>query len=143
VHRESMASRSGEQTPTMWWLGGDVGKLPKGKLTKGVWGPRAWHWLHSKSVDYPENPSRQQKLSMLAEFWGFVQTLPCPTCRSHATIYARSFPPDLSGSRGFQIWAWRFHNAVNQRLGKPLMSAEKYQQTYREEISKKYWNYVG
>jgi len=109
---------------------------------KDVWGPRGWYWLHAQAISYPESPTRSDQTAMFARFWSFVQTLPCPECRVHATTYAREYPPDFSGSTGLQTWAWRFHNAVNYRLGKPLMLAEEYREAYREELARSYWSYV-
>jgi hypothetical protein len=107
-----------------------------------VWGPQGWYWLHTQAIKYPVSPSKADQAAMFARFWAFIQTLPCPECKYHATAYARAYPPDFSGSAGFQTWAWRFHNAVNLRLGKPLMSAEEYQATYEAETTRGYWNCI-
>lgn len=115
---------------------------PPKPVPKSEWGSRGWAWLHTQAINHPAYPSELDRIAMFARFWSFIQTLPCSECRIHATEYAREYPPDFSGSAGFQTWAWRFHNAVNLRLGKPLMSAEEYRRTYAEEISKNYWKYV-
>lgn len=107
-------------------------------LPRNVWGPQGWHWLHVKAINYPECPSKIEQIAMFAQFWAFIQKLPCPECQQHATAYARSYPPDFSGSSGFQTWAWRFHNAVNNRLGKPLMTSEEYRTTYMAELARRY-----
>jgi hypothetical protein len=80
---------------------------------------------------------------MKARFWAFLHSLPCPECREHSLAYARTRPPDFSGSHAFQIWSWEFHNSVNARLGKPLMSAEEYNQHYAEELQKAYWPFIS
>ncbi|GFR89101.1 sulfhydryl oxidase [Elysia marginata] len=95
-------------------------------VPKNEWGPCGWAWLHTQAINFPEHPTKLDQMAMFARFWSFIQTLPCLECRIHSTKYAREYPPDFSGSAGFQTWAWRFHNAVNYRLGKPLMSAEEY-----------------
>lgn len=111
-------------------------------VPKSVWGPRGWYWLHVQAINYPASPKPADRTAAFARFWSFVQTLPCPECQQHALAYARQYPPDFSGSSGFQTWAWRFHNAVNYRLGKPLMSAEEYQLMYKTEMDQSYWKYV-
>ena len=118
------------------YLGGEAGE------TKDVWGPKAWHWLHLQAINYPENPSKVDRTSMFMRFWSFIHTLPCSECRAHAVSYIQKFPPDFSSSRQFQVWAWRFHNTVNYRLGKPLMTASEYKKTYASEISKSYWQHI-
>lgn len=124
------------------WVGGSENGPPPKPVPKSEWGPRGWHWLHLQAINYPENPSQEDKLRMFRRFWAFVQSLPCPECQTHATQYARDYPPDFSGSAGFQTWAWRFHNAVNRRLGKDLMAAEEYRDTYRAELAGRYKEYV-
>ncbi len=71
-------------------------------VTKSVWGPLAWHWLHTQAIDYPARPTKVEQMAMLGRFWAFVQTLPCPECRAHATQYAREYPPDFTGTERFQ-----------------------------------------
>lgn len=123
------------QTP--WVAAANAQPAPKNE-----WGPRGWAWLHSEAIAFPANPTNSERVEMFTRFWSFVTTLPCEECRGHATAYSRKYPPDFSGSAGFQTWAWRFHNAVNKRLGHGLMIAEDYRKTYAEEISKKNWRYV-
>lgn len=116
-------------------------RAPK-PVPKDEWGPRAWYWLHTSAIYYPAHPTAAAHSTMFARFWSFVQNLPCPECRLHAIQYAREYPPDFSGTDRFQTWAWRFHNAVNHRLGKPLLSAEEYRQAYAEELGRAYWRWV-
>jgi hypothetical protein len=117
------------------WLAAGAGWAP---APKAEWGPRAWHWLHLEAINYPAAPEKGVRLAAFARFWAFVQGLPCAECRAHATRYARAYPPDFSGSAGYQTWAWRFHNAVNRRLGKPLMAAEEYRRAYQVELARRY-----
>mgnify|MGYP001610795868 CR=1 FL=1 len=67
-----------------------------------------------------------------------MASLPCVYCQTHAYEYAHQHPPDFETSARYQTWAWRFHNAVNKRLGAPLMSADGYRQTYAEELAQQY-----
>lgn len=58
-------------------------------------------WSHRDFCDWMREVPRQ---------------LPCKICRNHAIAYLESNPPEYSHN-AFD-WAWRFHNAVNARLGK-------------------------
>jgi hypothetical protein len=49
----------------------------------------------------------------------------------------------MRGSREYQTWAWRFHNAANERLSKPIMTPEEYQEVYRPELARAYWPYLS
>lgn len=106
-------------------------------MYKDVWGPKAWKWLHVQAINYSNNPTRKDKMIMFKLFWSFILTLPCPECRVHAMKYISAHPPDFSSSISFQTWAWRFHNAVNHRIGKPIMSPKQYRQTYSSYIRNK------
>lgn len=101
---------------------------------KSWWGPRAWNWLHSLGIYFPEDPSPEEKRAALARIHRFVADLPCHECATHATAYIRRTPPDVESSEALQSWAWAFHNAVNARLGKPPLSFAKYRRLYAEEI---------
>ncbi len=115
------------------WLA--PGGPPPGEVPKSVWGPEGWDWVHSQAICFPAEPALAERLLMQRRFWAFILLLPCPECRAHATEYARAHPPDLRGSAAFQTWAWRFHNAVNYRLGKPLMSAAEYVAKYGDLLA--------
>mgnify|MGYP003692587161 CR=1 FL=1 len=123
-----------------WVVSG--GAPPPEPIAKSEWGPRGWAWLHTQAINYAAHPTKIDQAAMFARFWSFIQRLPCEECRMHATKYARQYPPDFSGSAGFQTWAWRFHNAVNYRLGKSLVTAEEYRGLYAEETAASYWKYV-
>ena len=105
---------------------------------KDVWAPREWYKLHWCAIRYPSNPTEAEKKRMLLLFWNCIHNLPCGYCLKHAKKYTRSYPPDFSGSEEFQTYLWRFHNAVNKRLGKPLMSAKDYRAVYAQELNSQY-----
>ena len=93
-------------------------------------GPGYWVIIHKKAFE--ANTIEKQKA-----FVEFVKdacyTFPCNNCREHCTEYIKQFDPsvyigkvildELGQSQiwGMFIWAWQFHNAVNQRIGKPQM----------------------
>jgi len=93
-------------------------------------GPGYWTIIHKRA--YEANTVKKQQ-----EFVEFVKeacyTFPCNNCKSHCTEYIKNFDPaayigktivDEFGQEqmwGLFIWAWQFHNAVNQRIGKPQM----------------------
>jgi hypothetical protein len=46
--------------------------------------------------------------------------LPCKICKKHCIEYLNTYPPESEWN--VFIWAFTFHNSVNQRKGKPLYS---------------------
>lgn len=103
-------------------------------LPKSSWGPRAWYWLHVTAINYPPSPTPVDARIAESRIWGFVTHLPCASCRDHATQFVRQRPPSLESTYALQAWVWRFHNAVNLRLGKPLIPYEEYLRLYADEI---------
>ena len=105
-----------------------------GAESRDKWGPREWRGLHVDAIHYPAAPARCEVAQAFMDLWSRIHRLPCPECRSHATAYARRYPPDLTSGAGYQTWGLRFHNSVNLRLGKPLMTAAQFRAVYAAEI---------
>lgn len=61
-----------------------------------------------------------------------INNLPCQACITHAKDYLRQNPPEGENA---SIWMWRFHNAVNKRLGKAEMKWNSYQNTYMNKTT--------
>jgi hypothetical protein len=85
-------------------------------------GPRWWLFLHSLCLLLGDEPTEAQSAQWQQKIYDFVEDIPCKSCRGHAQQYVEAFPPDMQTQRSLFTWSWRFHNAVNQRLGKPLVS---------------------
>jgi hypothetical protein len=88
----------------------------------GIWGPRLWKLLHRigyYSAKYAPATDVLRK-DARREFDWLIQHLetivPCPECRQHIETHRKAFPYlyDDIGK-----WIWEFHEAVNERLGKP------------------------
>lgn len=108
-------------------------------LPKNEWGPKGWNWLHVLAINYPPAPTRVDARVALHRIWKFVTHLPCTECRGHATRFFRENPPSLASTFSLQAWVWKFHNAVNLRLKKPLVSYAEYQRLYADEICWANW----
>lgn len=88
-----------------------------------IW-PGKWRELHCYTINYAVKPTFIQK--RIAKRWlsSFFNSLPCPSCKSHAIKYMKENPPNLNSREDFQIWGWMFHNRVNLRLRKPTIRYE-------------------
>ena len=125
----------------MQWVGG--GANERRSSATGTDATCAGTALDSGRSNTRIDSSNAERDAMFTRFWGFIGSLPCEECRAHATAYSRRYPPDFTGSAGLQTWAWQFHNAVNKRLGKSLMSAEDYRREYAEDFSAENWRLVS
>ena len=82
---------------------------------------RKWHEIHSKASQVNRRELSHRKF---CEWMRVVpDDLPCSICRGHAKEYIRDNPPEFIPD--IFVWSWNFHNAVNIRKKKPLVSYEE------------------
>lgn len=83
-------------------------------------GPGTWFVMHAfaKMCD-KKKKDREHFISFLNNV---IRKLPCKVCRKHSNQYINDNPLNNDGE--IFLWTWKFHNNVNERLGKPLMSYE-------------------
>lgn len=87
-----------------------------------VWGPHAWHFLHSVAETY--DPSKRKS------FLDFVRSLPdllpCSVCGDHLREHLASMDVEAAaGSRqDVSDFMWDLHNRVNADIGKPRWPAD-------------------
>jgi hypothetical protein len=91
------------------------------------WGKPYWFTLEFMSANLPTDLTQQQFTQWVSFVLGFNQGLPCVICRDHMTQFLAVHRLNSPQQRPFYLKGinnWRFvtmfHNAVNQRLGKPL-----------------------
>lgn len=87
-----------------------------------VWGPIAWKLLHGmgaragKPTIQLQRKDEQRYIVWLINHIEYI--IPCNECRAHLQSYRKQEPvPEESSMIG--AWLWTFHEAVNERLGKP------------------------
>lgn len=93
-------------------------------------GPGVWHTIHRLAFE-----AKTKKLQL--EFINIMKIIcnkfPCSVCKGHCQEYIKNHPlekyldvyiEDENGKEllGMFIWTWKFHNAVNARLKKPIMN---------------------
>lgn len=83
-----------------------------------------WHAIHETAMMGDAFPFKRWMTYQ-------IDHLPCERCRRHAQTYVKKHP--ISGDP--VEWAWRFHNNVNTRLGKPTMTLENCVKLYRDGAS--------
>jgi hypothetical protein len=97
-----------------------------------IWGEGAWLFLHLGSLAAEENigPEDAEK------YWGFIEGLPlmmpCKSCAVHASEYIMKFRSQkrtICSSRDSLLSFFvNFHNSVNARSNKPLISEAQIKQ---------------
>lgn len=104
-----------------------------------VWGPAFWFTLHNGSVNYPIKASPIWAERMKGFILGIPVMIPCEKCRDHATshIEANYFRLNeiVSGREQLFNFFVSFHNYVNERYNKPIMSFEDAYSLYTSSVN--------
>lgn len=78
-------------------------------------GRAAWQALHTMQDPSPEK---------LSEWLGMVPSAGCG-CQNFASEFLAFNPPPYRDADEFFVWTWRFHDAVDQKLGDARMTLEE------------------
>jgi|UniRef100_A0A6C0F780 hypothetical protein len=109
-----------------------------------IWGEHAWIFLHTITLNYPEEPTFSDKYNYKILFESLKDTLPCPTCREHYKENITLYPIDLSSREALVKWLIKIHNLVNEKNGKRNLSYEEVIDYYKSLYNPtfKYNNYI-
>lgn len=107
-----------------------------------IWGPSAWIFLHSVTLNYPDNQSSQHKENYKKFFESLGDVLPCPTCKKHYKENIIKNPIRLDSKDDLTKWLIDIHNKVNETNGKELFSYESFNEKYEKLYSQKNMNPV-
>lgn len=91
-----------------------------GMLTT-VWGPAAWHLLHTISFNYPTNPTRENKKDYKEFVENLTNVLPCKYCRKNLKNNLKAHPLHMCHMKNrdtFSKYIYNLHEIVNKLLGK-------------------------
>lgn len=99
-----------------------------------IWGPSFWFTLHNGANNYPKEASK----IVIEKMKGFIIGLPymivCKECSTHAQEHIESKMNELdkicSGRTSLFNFFVDFHNYVNKRYNKPLLSYEEAEKIY-------------
>jgi hypothetical protein len=103
-------------------------------MEPNIWGKHAWIFLHSVSMNYPDNPSNQDRKNYKDFFENLKYVLPCEVCKKHFTqhIYHNPIEPALHSKRKLVEWVIEVHNQVNITLNKPTMTYDQVIDLYKK-----------
>jgi hypothetical protein len=91
-----------------------------GMLTT-VWGPSAWHFLHTMSFNYPVCPSESDKIHYKEFILNLRNILPCGKCRRNLKKNFKKHPlemKDMESRETFSRYVYDLHEVINEMLGK-------------------------
>ena len=91
-----------------------------GMLTS-VWGPAAWHLLHTISFNYPIHPTEENKKEYKYFIESLGDVLPCKYCRMNLKNNLKAHPIKpchMKNRDAFSRYIYNLHEIVNKMLGK-------------------------
>ncbi len=86
-----------------------------------VWGPHAWFFIDSIALGFPENPTEQEKQSLINFLLSLKDLLPCGACRYHFSDYMDTYMAnnninDVVKNRfAFLNFIHELHNTIRRR----------------------------
>ena len=90
-----------------------------------LFGPCMWKTIHFIALGSPEVFEEKHKAMYRSFYSQIYNVIPCASCGTHLVETMNTLPiePALTGSQALFQWTVDLHNAVNKRLGKPIVSA--------------------
>lgn len=109
-----------------------------------VWGPGAWTFLHTITINYPDNPNEDQKFYHKQLFENLRYTIPCEKCANHYSENLKKYPldPALESKTTLTKWLIDIHNEVNKKNGKRIYSYEEVEKIYKDMYTMKNNNII-
>jgi len=85
-------------------------------MNPSKWGPKCWYFLHTVALNYPKNPTEDEK-KHYKDFYSSVQDiLPCSNCCKNYKKHLEVLPLDdnvMSTRKNLFLWTVEMHNKVN------------------------------
>ena len=92
-----------------------------------IWGPHAWIFLHSITLEYPDHPTNEDKQNMTNFINALKYVLPCHKCKINFNDHLQSHPLTnniLSSKSNLIKWLIDIHNSVNKLTNKKELTYE-------------------
>jgi len=100
-------------------------------ISPHFWGKQAWHFIHCVALNYPENPTDEDKDKFKTFFYSLEYILPCPICGYHFKENMNQYPIRLESRAELFNWSVDMHNQVNKINNKIELS---YDEAYEQLV---------
>ena len=111
-------------------------------MEANIWGPNAWLFLHSITLNYPDNPTVNTKKIYSDFFNSLSNILPCDICKTNFKKHLSQYPIrfHLNSKENLCKWLVKIHNLTNIDNKKSTISYENFLKNYKKIYSNS-WNY--
>tara|TARA_B100000575_G_scaffold288338_1_gene288182 strand:- start:944 stop:1348 length:405 start_codon:yes stop_codon:yes gene_type:complete len=90
-----------------------------------IWGPKAWFFIETIILSYPDNPTLNDKTTFKNFFNSLAYILPCRKCRYNYKNHIKSYPLNdkiLSNKNNLIDWIVKIHNlSMGKKITKKSM----------------------
>ena len=102
-----------------------------------IWGPSAWTFLHTITLNYPTNPNDEDKSNHKLFFNNLKTIIPCEKCAIHYKENLNKYPLEaaLESKELLVKWLIDIHNEVNKKNNKKIYSYEEVNKIYKDMYS--------
>lgn len=103
-----------------------------------IWGPHAWIFLHTITLNYPNNPTIQDKQNYKNFFINLHHILPCEWCAKNYLIHLQKYPIDnyLNTKKNLTQWLINIHNEINKLFNKKTINYSEFINIYKKLYNK-------
>ncbi|XP_017963645.1 FAD-linked sulfhydryl oxidase ALR [Drosophila navojoa] len=102
---------------------------PLDKVRLGI---STWGLLHTMAAFYSDNPTDTEKRDMRTFFEVLSRLYPCEYCAKDFRSDIEVNPVNVNSQKDLAMWLCKFHNRVNDKLGKPLFDCSKVNERWRD-----------
>ena len=110
----------------------------KFNFNPNIWGPKAWFFIDTIVLSYPNEPSEEDKEIYKNFLYQLKNVLPCESCRIHFQNSIKDIPLSsfyLSSRNNLIEWIIKIHNKVNIINNKKLLNKSEFIQYYKNSYS--------
>ena len=100
-----------------------------------IWGKYLWVSIHFIAMEYPHNPTIDEKNNYRTFFENLEHVLPCAVCSENYSKHLIKFPLNdnvLQNRMNLFKWTVDIHNEVNKLTGKSILSYDHAIKLYTE-----------
>lgn len=104
-----------------------------------IWGPHAWVFLHTITLNYPNNPTIYDKQNYKNFFINLHHILPCEWCSKNYIHHLQKYPIDnyLNTKKNLIEWLIHIHNEINKLFNKKIITYPEFIKIYKNIYNKK------
>ena len=88
-------------------------------------GTQFWDMMLNVALEYAENPTNEEKETMLQWITLTMKVFPCTPCSLNGIGYVTRFIPNVSSREFLVRYVIDFHNFVNKALGKTTFTTQE------------------